>query len=252
MTAQKTALVTGVSRGLGRSTALHLARSGAAVLGTYNRHAEEAQDLVAEAAAEGFRVVVLPLDVTRSETYPAFVDAVRGALRDSFGADGLDALVNNAGIGIFAPYEQTTPEQFDELMHVNVKAPFFLTQALVPLMATGGRVLNVTTALTRGVVPGMSAYAASKGAVEVLTRYQASELAARGIRVNTLMGGAAETDFGGGIMRAEQVKELAAHTIALGRIATVDDIAAAVPSILSEGFAWATGGCIDVSGGQSI
>ena len=116
----------------------------------------------------------------------------------------------------------------------------------------GGRILHVTTALTRGVVPGMSAYAATKAAIEVLSRYQAVELADRSIRVNTLMGGAVETDFGGGMMRSPQVQDLAAHTIAQGRIATVDDITAAVPAILSDAFGWATGAIMDMSGGQSL
>jgi NAD(P)-dependent dehydrogenase (short-subunit alcohol dehydrogenase family) len=177
---------------------------------------------------------------------------VRDTLRERFGVETFDHLVNNAGIGSYAPYAQTTPEQFDELVQVNLRAPFFLTQALLPLINEGGRVLNVTTALTRGVVPGMSAYAATKGAIEVLTRYQAVELADRSIRVNTLMGGAAATGFGGGMMRSPDVRELAAHTIAQGRIAEIDDITAAVPAILSDAFQWATGSIIDVSGGQSL
>ncbi|WP_051571463.1 SDR family NAD(P)-dependent oxidoreductase [Cryptosporangium arvum] len=153
---------------------------------------------------------------------------------------------------MYAPFAETTPAQFDELVAVNLRGPFFLTQSVLPLLADGARILNVTTALTRGVVPGMAAYAATKSAVEALTRYQAVELADRGIRVNTLMGGAVDTDFGGGIMHAPQVQELAAHTIAQGRIATVDDITAAVPTVLSDAFQWSTGSVIDLSGGQSL
>jgi NAD(P)-dependent dehydrogenase (short-subunit alcohol dehydrogenase family) len=241
MTDQKIALITGATRGLGEGMARRLTAAGVAVIGTYR--GTEPGDAVTAA---------LRLDVTRFDTYPAFVAELRQLLRDRFGAEGFDHLINNAGIGIFAPYARTTPEQFDRLTDTNLKAPYFLTQALLPLINDGGRVLHVTTALTRGVVPGMSAYAAVKGAVEVLGRYQATELAERSIRVNTLMGGAVGTGFGGGMMRSPEVQALAAHTIAQGRIATVDDITAAVPAILSDAFQWATGGIIDVSGGQSL
>lgn len=252
METRKIALITGVSRGLGRSMALHLAHAGVAVLGTYNRSVREAEELASQMAGSGQKLALLRLDVARGDAYPEFFSAVRQTLHDAFAATRIDYLVNNAGIGTFAPYQETTQQQFDELVGINLRAPYFLTQTLLPLINDGGRVLNVSTALTRGVVPGMSAYAATKGAVEVLTRYQATELADRGIRVNSLMGGAMETDFGGGMMRTEQVKDLSAQVIALGRIATPDDIASAVPAILSDAFRWATGGCIDVSGGQSL
>ena len=243
MADRKIALITGAGRGLGLGMVQQLTRSGVAVLGTYR---------TGEPPAPSPDLAFCRLDVTRLDTFPEFVTAVRDTLRERFGVETFDHLVNNAGIGSYAPYAQTTPEQFDELVQVNLKAPFFLTQALLPLINKGGRVLNVTTALTRGVVPGMSAYAATKGAIEVLTRYQAVELADRSIRVNTLMGGAVATGFGGGMMRSPEVQELAAHTIAQGRIAEIDDITAAVPAILSDAFQWSTGSIIDVSGGQSL
>lgn len=246
MTERKIALVTGAGRGLGLGVAQHLTRSGVSVLGTYLT----SENAAVEATTPN--LVFCRLDVTRLDTFPEFVATVRSTLRERFGAESIDYLVNNAGIGTYAPYETTTPEQFDELVQINLRAPFFLTQALLPLINDGGRVLNVSTALTRGVVPGMSAYAATKGAVEVLTRYQAVELADRSVRVNTLMGGAVETDFGGGMMRSPEVQELSAETITQGRIATTDDITAAVPAVLSDAFQWATGSIIDLSGGQSI
>ncbi|BCL33279.1 SDR family NAD(P)-dependent oxidoreductase [Streptomyces aurantiacus] len=246
MTDRKIALVTGAGRGLGLGMAHHLTRSGVAVLGTYLTSERAATE------ATGPDLAFCRLDVTRTDTFPEFVTVVRSTLRERFGVETFDYLVNNAGIGTYAPYAVTTPDQFDELVRINLKAPFFLTQALLPLINEGGRVLNVSTALTRGVVPGMSAYAATKGAIEVLTRYQAVELAERSIRVNTLMGGAVVTDFGGGIMRSPDVQKLAADTIAQGRIATTDDITAVVPAVLSDAFQWATGSIIDVSGGQSL
>ena len=252
MTNQKTALITGVSRGLGRGMAEHLCRSGIRVIGTYLRGREEAEQMAGELTRNGGEIAVLPLDVTDVERYPSFVGEVKELLQARFGVGSLNYLINNAGIGTFAMFSDTTAEQFDDLVGVNLKAPFFLTQALLPLIPDGGRILNVTTAVTRGVVPGLSAYAATKGAIEVLTRYQAVELAGRGIRVNAIMGGAVDTGFGHGMMRNEHVRELSARVIAQGRIAEVDDIVAAVPVILSDAFHWATGGVIDLSGGQSL
>ncbi|GLY97311.1 3-oxoacyl-ACP reductase [Actinoplanes sp. NBRC 103695] len=213
--------------------ARHLAEAGVQVIGT---------------SRAGDQPGFLALDVRRTGTFPGFVADLRTRLAGA----RIDYLINNAGIGVYAPYPETTIDQFDDLVGVNLKGPYFLTQSLLPLISDGGRILNVTTAVTRGVVPGMSAYAAVKGAIEVLTRYQAKELAARSIRVNAIMGGAVETDFAGGIMRSDYVKDLAAHTITQGRIATVDDITAAVPAILSDSFQWATGSIIDLSGGQSL
>ena len=233
MTEPKIALITGASRGLGEGMARHLIEADVQVIGTSRA-----------GNGPGF----LKLDVRQTETFPSFVADLRALLNGA----RIDYLINNAGIGVFASFPETTIEQFDDLVGVNLKGPYFLTQSLLPLINDGGRILNVTTEVTRGVVPGMSAYAAVKGAIEVLTRYQAKELAARSIRVNALMGGAVETDFAGGIMRSDFVKELAAHSVTQGRIATVDDITAAVPAILSDSFQWATGSIIDLSGGQSL
>lgn len=247
------AVVTGASRGLGRSATVHLARAGWGVIGTYLSARDAADELVAEVARDGGRVVMLPLDVADPGAYAPFADAVRAAARDSFGRDDVDALVNNAGIGLRAGYEETTQEQFDELVAVNLRAPFFLTRALLPLIADGGRVLNVSSGLTRFSRAGSSAYAATKGAVEVLTRYQAVELGGRGIRVNVMAPGATATDFGGGVVRdVPAVNEALAATVPLGRVGEADDIGAAVPLLLADGFAWANGARIELSGGQSI
>jgi NAD(P)-dependent dehydrogenase (short-subunit alcohol dehydrogenase family) len=180
------------------------------------------------------------------------VVAVRDAL-DGFGVERFDYLVNNAGIGIYAPFAETTVEQFDELVNIQLKAPFFLTQALLPLLADGGRILNVSSGLARFTNPGYAAYAATKGAIEVLTRYQAQELGERQIRVNVLVPGAIATDFGGGMVRDnQQVNDAIAGAIALGRAGEADDIGAAVPAILSDGMGWANGSRIELSGGQSL
>ena len=192
------ALITGASRGLGRSIALHLARGGTHVIGTYLNRRADADSVVAEIEAAGSTAVMLPLDVGDSATFQAFAATIGDVLRTSFGRERFDVLVNNAGAGIHAPFAATTEAQFDELFRIHVKAPFFLTQALLPLLADGGRILNVSTGLARFTMPGYAAYASAKGAVEVLTRYMAKELGTRGIRVNVVAPGAIESDFGGG------------------------------------------------------
>jgi NAD(P)-dependent dehydrogenase (short-subunit alcohol dehydrogenase family) len=248
----KVALVTGGSRGLGQSISRHLAESGVNVIITY-RDENRANDTIDEITGMGVKGSKLRLDITDFGAYSRFADDVRNILQHQFGQSHLHYLVNNAGVGLYSPFENTSQEKFDETFAINVKAPYFLTQALLVTLTSGSRVLNVTTATTRGVVPGLSAYAASKGAVEVLTRYLAVELGGRGIRVNALMGGAIDdTDFLGGMMRSEEITTLAAQQSALGRIGHVDELAAAVPAILSDSFAWATGSLIDVSGGQDL
>jgi NAD(P)-dependent dehydrogenase (short-subunit alcohol dehydrogenase family) len=252
MATPKIALVTGASRGLGRSTARHLAGAGTGVIGTYQSNTAEADAMVAEVAAAGVPAAALQLDVADSATFGAFTEAVGGALRDA-GVEHLHAVVHFAGYGVYAPYAETTAQQLEDMLRVHVMAPFLLTQALLPLLADGGRVLNVSTGLARFTGPGHAAYATAKGAVEVLTRYQAAELGSRGIRVNVLVPGAIATDFGGGLVRDNAaVNDALAAATALGRVGEPDDIGAAVPAILSDGFGWATGTRIELSGGQSL
>lgn len=251
--ARTTALITGASRGLGRSTALHLARAGVDVVGTYVAAKDAADSLVEEVRAAGSSAVMLPLDVADASTFPAFVDQLRRVLRDELGRETIDHLVNNAGTGLHEPFATTTVEQFDEVFDLHVKGPFFLTQALLPVLADGGRVVNVSSGLVRIAMPGSSAYAAAKGAIEVLTRYQAQELGARGIRVNVVAPGAVATDFSGGMVRDDpRVGELVRGAIALGRLAEPDDIGAAIALLLSDGFGWASGAKIELTGGQRL
>lgn len=252
MPTPKIALVTGASRGLGRSMAEHLVSAGVGVIGTYLSRQDEADRLMAELAPAGVPVAALQLDVGDSAGFAQFASAVRTTLA-GFGAERVDYLVHNAGSGAYAPFSETSEEQFDDMVRVHLKAPFFLTQALLPVLSDGGRILNVSSGLARFTGPGYAAYAAAKGAVEVLTRYQAQELAARQIRVNVLVPGAIATDFGGGLVRDdEHVNAAVAGAIALGRVGTPDDIGAAVPAILSDGLGWATGTRIELSGGQSL
>ncbi|MEP6463821.1 MAG: SDR family oxidoreductase [Frankiaceae bacterium] len=252
-TSRKTALITGASRGLGRSTALHLARAGVDIVGTFVAAKDAADSLIEEVRAAGSKAVMLPLDVADSSSFPAFVEHLQRALRDELGRERIDFLVNNAGTGLHASFAATTEGQFDEVVDVHLKGPFFLTQALLPVLADGGRIVNVSSGLVRITMPGSAAYAAAKGAVEVLTRYQALELGSRGIRVNVVAPGAVATDFSGGMVRDNpQVGEMVRDVTALGRLAVPDDIGAAVALLLADGFGWASGAKIELTGGQRL
>lgn len=247
------ALITGGSRGLGREAALELATRGSDLILTYRSRANEAQAVVDEAQRRGARALALPLDVGHSAGFPAFAAAVQAALRDTWGRERFDHLVNNAGMGVHAAYADTTEAQFDELMNVHLKGPFFLTQVLLPLMADGGKILNVSSGLARFALPGYAAYAAMKGAMEVLTRYQAKELGARRIAVNTLAPGAIETDFGGGAVRDNrELNAFIASQTALGRVGLPQDIGRAVAALLSDDLDWVTGQRVEASGGMFL
>jgi NAD(P)-dependent dehydrogenase (short-subunit alcohol dehydrogenase family) len=247
------ALVTGGSRGLGRNMALALARKGVDVVLTYRSNRVEAESVVAGIEQLGRRAVALPLDVSNVANFDGFAASLRDVLARTWQRERFDYLVNNAGIGIHAGFAETSEAQFDELMNIQLKGPFFLTQKLLPLIADGGRIVNISTGLTRFALPGYAAYAAMKGGVEVLTRYMAKELGARGIAVNVVAPGAIETDFGGGAVRdnAELNRHIASQT-ALGRVGVPDDIGGVVASLLSPDNAWINAQRIEASGGMFL
>lgn len=246
-------IVTGGSRGLGRNTALSIARHGGDVILTYRNGADGAKAVVAEIERMGRRAVALQLDVGNIPAIPGFVLNVRSVLAATWGRDTFDHLVNNAGHGEMAAFAETTEAQFDLLFNVHVKGVFFLTQALLPLLSDGGRIVNFSSGLTRVSYPGFSAYSAAKGAVEILTLYMAKELGSRGITVNTIAPGAIETDFLGGAVRdTPEYNEAFANMIALGRVGLPDDIGPAVASLIGPDNGWVTAQRIEVSGGQNI
>jgi len=249
----KIALVTGSSRGLGRNTALAIARGGGDVIVTYHSRADEAQAVVAEVAALGRKAVALQLDTSKAAAFPDFAERLRGALKDGWQRDSFDHLVNNAGYGEYATFAETTEAQFDAMVNVHFKGAFFLTQTLLPLIADGGRIVNLSTGLTRFALPGYAAYAAAKSAIEVLSVYMAKELGARGIAVNTVAPGAIETDFGGGAVRDNVAMNAhLASVTALGRVGLPDDIGPMIASLLGEANRWVNAQRIEVSGGQAI
>ena len=248
----KIAIVTGGSRGLGRNTAISLAGRGVNVILTYRSNKAEADTAVAEIEALGARAVAIQLDTGKTGAFDGFVAEVRKAVQ-AFGRENFDYLVNNAGHGDYALIGETTEVQFDRLVDVHFKGVFFLTQALLPLLANGGRIVNLSTGLTRVSCPGYAAYAAAKGAVEVLTVYMAKELGSRGITVNVVAPGAIETDFGGGVVRDDpEINKAFAAMTALGRAGLPDDIGPMIASLLSDDNRWVNAQRIEVSGGQGI
>lgn len=249
---RKIALVTGGSRGLGRAAVLELAAAGMDCVFTYRNRADEAARVADQARQLGVGAVALPLDVADSRGFPAFVASLRAALGE-LRHERLDVLVNNAGSGLHAPFESTTEEQLDTMLAIHLKAPFLLTQALLPLLADGARILNVSTGLTRFALPGFAAYAAAKGAVEVLTRYLAKELGPRGISVNTLAPGAIETDFGGGAVRDNpQLNGFVAANTALGRAGRPEDIGPVTALLVSDAGRWINAQRVEASGGMFV
>jgi NAD(P)-dependent dehydrogenase (short-subunit alcohol dehydrogenase family) len=246
-------LVTGASRGLGHSTALSIARHGGDVILTYRAAGDEARTAVAEIEGMGRKAVALALDVADISSLKAFAEIVRETLSKTWGRNNFDHLVNNAGQGELGSIADTTEAQFDALFNTHVKGVFFLTQALLPLLADGGRIVNFSSGLTRIALPGFAAYSAAKGAIETLTLYMAKEFGGRGIAANCVAPGAIETDFLGGAVRdtPEFNKHIASMT-ALGRVGIPDDVGPMVASLLGPDNRWITAQRIEVSGGQSI
>ena len=250
---RKIALITGGSRGLGRNGALKLAARGVDVILTYRSQKAEADAVVAEIGKLGAAGVALALDMADSGAFAGFVAQVQAALQTHWQRQAFDYLVNNAGMGIRGGFAETTEAQFDQLMNVHLKGVFFLTQALLPVIADGGRILNVSSGLTRFALPGFSAYAAMKGAIEVLTRYLAKELGPRGIAVNVLAPGAIATDFGGGMVRdSAEINAFLASQTALGRVGQADDIGGVIASLLDDANGWVNAQRVEASGGMFV
>lgn len=250
---RKIAIVTGGSRGLGRNAIEKMAKKGVDVIFTYHSQIDAAKAVVQTVGASGGKAVALALNTGETGSFDAFVAEVRAQLQRVWQRETFDFLVNNAGVGLHEAFTDTTEEQFDLMMNVHLKGPFFLTQKLLPLMADGGRILNISSGLARFALPGSSAYAIMKGAIEVLTRYQAKELGARGITANVLAPGAIETDFSGGMVRDNpQVNQIVSANTALGRAGLPDDIGGMVALMLSDEAGWMNAQRVEASGGMFI
>ncbi|WP_233236096.1 SDR family NAD(P)-dependent oxidoreductase [Bordetella sp. LUAb4] len=246
-------IITGASRGLGASTALQAAQRGMGVIVTYNSHPAGADAVVRQIEADGGKAVALQLDVGTVASFAGFRDKVATALMRTWNRDRFDALVNNAGFGQFNAIEAVTEGEFDALLGVHLKGPFFLTQALLPLLTDGGQIINLTSATTRVATVGVAPYAAFKGGLEVLTRYMAKEFGSRGIRANSISPGAIRTDMTRDAL--DQVPEFAtmlADQTALGRIGAPDDVGRVIAGLLSSDNGWINAQNIEVSGGYNI
>lgn len=249
---RKIAIITGGSRGLGRSIVLNLARRGVSSIFTYNASADEASRVTEEAKNLGASAVALKLDIADASNFAAFADEVETALK-GLGDHRIDYLVNNAGISNHTPFAEITEEELDAQYRINFKSVFFLTQKLVPLIRDGGQVVNISSGVTRFVNPDSMAYATLKGAVEVFTRYLAHDLGSRGISVNTVAPGAVETDFSGGVVRDNpDINKAVANMTALGRPGLPEDIGQMVASLLSDSNHWVNAQRIEVSGGMRL
>lgn len=252
MTIPKVALVTGGSRGLGRDMALSLAAKGLDVILTYRSQQAEAEAVVTEIEATGHRAAALPLDMNVPGSYDGFVKAVSETLQ-RWGAPGVDYLVNNAGMGATVPFADVTEAQFDEFLNVHYKGIYFLTQKLLPHLNNGGGIVNISSGTTRFANPGYSVYASMKGAIEVLTKYWAKELGAKGIRCNVVAPGPIETDFNNGVIRGNpQMKGFLASLTPLGRVGNANDIGGVVAFLCTDEAGWINGQRIEVSGGINV
>lgn len=246
----KIALITGGSRGLGASIAQQCAQRGIGVILTYNRNPEAAMKVVDAIEAVGGKAIAVPLDVSDSATFASFAETVEDVLSQNWDRRTFDYLINNAGYGLFNPITQVAEDEFDGLFRVHLKGPFFLTQALLPLMVDGGHIVNVTSATCRVAFSGVAPYAAFKGGLEVLTRYMAKEFGDRRIRANSIAPGAIRTELGGGLN--DEFEAILAGQTALGRVGEPDEIGSMVASLLSEENRWINAQNIEVAGGYII
>jgi len=252
-TVNKIALVTGGSRGLGKDMALQLAKKGFDVVITYQSKSELAQEVVTNIEALGQKAKAIKLDVSDATTFDSFANTLSTTLQNEFHSQTLAALVNNAGVGIHASFAETSIAQFDSMVNIHLKGAFFLTQKMLPLLQDGASVVNISSGLARFSYNGYAAYAVMKAAIESLSRYQALELGARKIRVNTVAPGAIATDFGGGAVRDNQdLNNLIASSTALGRVGQPDDIGSVVAFLCSDDSKWINAQRIEVAGGVHI
>ncbi|MCJ8208750.1 SDR family oxidoreductase [Mucilaginibacter sp. RS28] len=248
----KIVLVTGGSRGLGKNEAIALTKKGNDVVITYNSKKDEAEKVVTEIEGLGRKAAALQLNTAEAHTFANFKEQLANTLKEVWGTEKFNALVNNAGTDWAAPFTESTEEQLDSLYNIHYKGPFLLTQTLLPLIADGGSIVNTSTGLARFSTPGYAAYASMKGAIETLTKYMAKELGGRGINVNVVAPGIIETDFTKEARAHQGVVEFISSQTALGRIGLPDDIGGVVAFLCSDDAKWITAQRIEVSGGMFL
>ena len=249
---QKTAIITGASRGLGRDMALNLAQDGVNIVFSYHKNEKNAQEVIDKIAMLGRKAVAFKFDANNPKSGQEFIEKAMDYLLKENGSSTFDFLVNNAGTGTFNLVADTSEQQFDEMMHVHLKSVYFLTQTALPHLNQGGRIINISSGLARFSLPGMSAYAMMKGGIEVFTRYLAKELGSRNITANVIAPGAIATDFAGGSNKDKQKAALISSITALGRVGEAEDIGGTVAFLCSEKAGWINGQRIEVSGGMLV
>jgi NAD(P)-dependent dehydrogenase (short-subunit alcohol dehydrogenase family) len=249
----KVALVTGGSRGLGKDMVKKLALKGFDIIFTFNSNSNEANNVVDEIKAMGKKAKAIQLDVSNLKNFDAFIESVLFSLANDFNTEKIDALVNNAGVGAYSSIAETSEEVFDSMVNIHLKAPYFITQKLLPIISEGGSIVNISSGLARFSYPNYAPYAIMKAAIESLTRYQAQEFGIKKIRVNTIAPGAIATDFGGGTVRDNKdVNAMIANNTALGRVGLPDDIGSVVAFLCSDDAKWINAQRIEVTGGIHI
>jgi NAD(P)-dependent dehydrogenase (short-subunit alcohol dehydrogenase family) len=249
----KIVLLTGGSRGLGKESALQLAKTGFDVIITYQTNKIEAENVAKSIKSLGKKSAILQLDVSNSESFESFISSLKETLEKDFGTTKIHALVNNAGSAYYAPIVETTEAAFDAMSSIHLKAPFFLTQKLLPLIKEGGSIVNTSSGLARFSYPNYAAYAIMKAGIDSLTRYQALEFGPLKIRVNSIAPGAIETDFGGGAVRDNKaLNDMIANNTALGRVGLPEDIGSVVAFLCSDNSKWINAQRIEVAGGIHI
>ncbi|WP_299368735.1 SDR family oxidoreductase [Winogradskyella sp.] len=248
----KTAIITGGSRGLGKDMAISLAREGVDIIFSYYSNTTKAEDVISEIKALGQDAKAFPFDGNDHKSGQAFMQSATNYLKEKNDSPNFDYLINNAGTGTFNMVAHTTEDQFNEMMNVHLKSVYFMTQAALPFLNTGGRIINISSGLARFSLPGMSAYAVMKGAIEVFTRYLAKELGDRKITANTVAPGAIATDFAGGSNKQEDKVKMIASVTALGRVGEAEDIGGVVAFLCSDNAGWINGQRIEVSGGMLV
>ena len=253
MTMRKIALITGGSRGLGRDMAINIAQKGLDVVITYHSNKEAANKVVAEVVKTGSKAFALQLDTRDISSFDSFYTELGNILESEYGKKHFDYLVNNAGTGIYKPFAETTEADFDDLMNIHFKGVYFFTQKALSFLNDGGGIINISSGLARFTLPGSSAYASMKGAIETFTKYLAKELGPRGIRANVVAPGAVATDFGGGSNRDDEKKRsLISNFTALGRVGEPEDIGSIVAFLCTHDAHWLTAQRIEASGGTLI
>ena len=248
----KIALITGGSNGIGKASAIEIAKRGTRVVLTYNSGKDRAMDVVREIEKDGGEAVALKLDVSNISSFKSFVSDFEIALKSKWGTSKFDYLFNNAGVGGFNLIENVSEQEFDMMMNIHLKGPFFLIQSLLPLIQDGGHILNMSSATARVAFAGCAPYASMKGGMDVLTRYLAKELGPRKIRSNSIAPGAIRTNLGGGLDGAPEFVKILTDMTSLGRIGETLDVARVVATLLSEDSGWVNGQCIEISGGMSL